>query len=131
MALVSHLWFGHKMLAAYNVHLESRTGDDLRRSQLGELLNDTRRYDAGTAVILAGDFNFDVSEQAAASCIRQMQFDNPFNHDAEELIRRDSGRNAAIDWVLTRSSLDISAAQVHSSVRASDHYPLSLTLRLS
>lgn len=44
MALLSHATIGQTMLAAYNLHLESRGGDDLRRSQLADVLNEALGY---------------------------------------------------------------------------------------
>lgn len=61
MALLSHATIGQTMLAAYNLHLESRGGDDLRRSQLADVLNETLGYGLDVPVIVAGDFNFDVT----------------------------------------------------------------------
>lgn len=54
------------MLAVYNLHLESREGDDLRRSQLADVLNETLRYGLDVPVIVAGDFNFDVTKPGNA-----------------------------------------------------------------
>lgn len=121
MALVTHLMIGNKTLAAYSVHLESRNGDDLRQSQLDELLADTRGYDVGTPIVVAGDFNFDVSQNSTLSTLQELQFETTFNSD----------HGAPIDWILTHGPLQAMAARVDTSVRASDHYPLFLTLRLS
>ena len=41
MALLSHATIGQTMLAVYNLHLESRGGDDLRCSQRADVLNET------------------------------------------------------------------------------------------
>ena len=44
---------GNRTLAVYNLHLESRNGERLRRLQLAELLADTRRYGADPPVVVA------------------------------------------------------------------------------
>jgi len=77
MALLSHATIGRTMLAVYNLHLKSRNGDDLRRSQLADVLNETLRYGLDVPVIVAGDFNFDVTKPGNA-CVYETGFQNPF-----------------------------------------------------
>ena len=67
MALVSHIPWLEAQLILYNVHLESRGTDVLRCSQLAEILQDMQRYESAVPIIVAGDFNFDLSQQPAAS----------------------------------------------------------------
>ncbi len=117
------------MLAVYNVHLESRDGDELRRSQLAEVLNHTLQCGLDVPVIVAGDFNFDVTERCNACLTLERGFDNPFADLCLETARsRWFARSSVIDWMLTRGPFTPISAQVHSSVSASDHYPLSLTI---
>jgi hypothetical protein len=40
--------------ACYNLHLESRSNDELRRAQLEDVLQDSAKYDSASPVILAG-----------------------------------------------------------------------------
>jgi endonuclease/exonuclease/phosphatase family metal-dependent hydrolase len=130
MALVTRVGIGKKALAVYNLHLESRS-QELRRAQLAELLAETRRHAGGIPVVVAGDFNFDVTEGSIASAIRDGQFENPFEDRAGRTTRSRRGRRgSAIDWILIRGPLRSVAAQVHDSVSASDHYPLCVTLEL-
>ena len=77
MALLSHVMIEEARLAVYNLHLESRGGNDLRRSQLAEVLNETLRYGLDVPVIVAGDFNFDVTKPGNA-CVYETGFQNPF-----------------------------------------------------
>ena len=77
MALLSHATIGRTMLAVYNLHLKSRNGDDLRRSQLADVLNETLGYGLDVPVIVAGDFNFDVTKPGNA-CLNERGFQNPF-----------------------------------------------------
>ena len=76
MALVSEVNIGGRTLVTYNLHLESRGDDNLRCSQLNDCLEDARRYNSATPIILAGDFNLDVSRGTAADVIKRAQFRN-------------------------------------------------------
>src|SRR6516162_1969515 len=131
MALVSHIACFGKHLVAYNVHLESRGDDALRSSQLTEILDDTHQYGADTPLVIAGDFNFDLSREPAASTIAHTPFKSPFKsgsvHPTTPRSRLGSAR--AVDWILTRSALDYAEAKLYHSISASDHYPLSLVLK--
>ena len=131
MALESHIaWFG-KWLVVYNVHLESRGNDNLRCSQLTEILEDSRQYDADVPVVVAGDFNFDLTREPVASVVASTPFNNTFNNGNVRPTTTQSrlGRARVVDWVLTRGPLDHAEVELHGSVCASDHYPLSLSLR--
>jgi endonuclease/exonuclease/phosphatase family metal-dependent hydrolase len=130
MALVTHVAFGNHSLTVYNVHLESRNGDQLRRSQLAELLNDTRQCDSDNQLLVAGDFNFDLTATSKSSVVHQAGFENPFAAVGLPTIPRSFQGRRAIDWILIRGDAKTRSPEVHDSVAASDHYPLSLTLRL-
>lgn len=39
-------------IACYNLHLESRSNDELRRAQLNEVSVDSAKYDSASLVIL-------------------------------------------------------------------------------
>ncbi len=130
MTLVTHVQVGERTLVVCNLHLESRSGE-VRRAHVAELLQDTRRYDCATPIVLAGDFNFDVTQNPAASAIARMHFQNPFNqkhpHTACSRFLR---RKLAIDSILIRGPAHTTDTCVDSSVSASDHFPLSITLQL-
>ena len=129
LALVSDANVAGKTIVAYNLHLESKGDDGLRRSQLGEVLDDARQYDRSVPVTLAGDFNLDVSGEPAASAISHAQFQDAF---ANQHVPTTTGslleQGRVIDWIFTRGPVRASRPQVHRSVLASDHYPLSITL---
>jgi endonuclease/exonuclease/phosphatase family metal-dependent hydrolase len=132
MALVSEVSIGGLPLVSYNLHLESRGNDALRCSQLDECLADARCYKSAIPLILAGDFNLDVSRSVAANDIKQAQF---LSTSAKEPLRTtpqhslfDRGR--AIDWIFTPGSVRAAGLRIHNSVSASDHYPLSVKLTL-
>jgi endonuclease/exonuclease/phosphatase family metal-dependent hydrolase len=130
MALISEVSIGGRTLLTYNLHLESRSDDTLRCSQLYECFNDARTYKADTPIILAGDLNMDVSRSAAAAAARQAQFQSAFTKRPVPTTPARSlfDRGRAIDWVFTRGSVQAINPQVHNSVSASDHYPLSVKL---
>jgi len=130
MALVSLIAWSERPLIVYNLHLESRGNDELRRSQLAEVLNDTRQYDSELPVVIAGDFNLDLAREPAVPGILERPFGNPFNKGKIYLATSRSrlGRGRSIDGIFTRGPLACVGAQVHDSVVASDHYPISVTL---
>ena len=130
MALLTHALVPGRSLALYNLHCESRGGNDLRNSQLNEVLQHAKRYSLDVPVIAAGDFNFDLSQRQTAAALAEVGFVNPFaaSGHATTISRSLCARDRAIDWILLRGPLVATNAQVHNSVLASDHYPLSLTI---
>ena len=130
MALLARLAIGNRSLVAYNLHLESRNGDDLRCSQIAELLDDARQYGSDVVVIAAGDFNVDITE-VTVPALNQPAFENPFaGLNVATIPSGAFGRERAIDWILIRGNVKAESPQVHNSIMASDHFPLSLTLHL-
>lgn len=131
MALVSHVACFPKHVVAYNVHLESRGDDTLRCSQLTEILDDTHQYGAETPLVIAGDFNFDLSREPAASTMTRALFNSPFKNGnvRPTTTRSRLGRGRVIDWIVTRGPLGCAEADLNHSICASDHYPLSLVLK--
>ena len=130
VALLCHATIGETTLAVYNLHLESRRGDDLRRSQLSEVFNETLRHGLDAPVIVAGDFNFDVTK-AGSECLNKTGFQNPFADLGLRTAQAHSfGRSNTIDWILARGPVAPVSPKIHHSVSASDHYPLTLTLEL-
>src|SRR5229473_5433581 len=127
LALVCETAIAGKRLVTYNLHLESKGDDALRRSQLGETLDDAGRYDASTPIVLAGDLNLDVSREPASTTISQTQFLDVF---ANQHLPTTPGSflepGRTIDWIFTRGPIRASQPQVGRSVSASDHYPLSV-----
>ena len=130
MALVSEVNIAGKPLVSYNLHLESRGDNDLRRSQLLECLDDAGQYKSTAPIILAGDLNLNVTRTTASSDISRAQFQNEF---ADQQVRTTPpksllDRGSIIDWIFTRGPVRAKQPRVHNSVSASDHYPLSVTL---
>ena len=114
----------------YNLHLESRGNEELRMGQFSEMLTEIGRGPADAPVLLAGDFNFDLSRGPATTLIAGMRIDNRFASLGGRRTVPNHARAAAIDWILTRGALSASDPEIHDSVTASDHFPLSLELRL-
>jgi endonuclease/exonuclease/phosphatase family metal-dependent hydrolase len=129
LALVTEAAIGGITLVTYNLHLESKGDNGLRCAQLDEALDDARRYNGDTPIVFTGDFNLDASREPAATAIRHAQFRDEF---ADRHVATtphsffEDGR--AIDWIFTRGHIRASQPQVHHSVSASDHYPLSIRL---
>lgn len=132
LALVSDANVAGKMIVTYNLHLESKGNDTLRCSQLEETLDDARRYDSKTPTLLAGDFNLDASRGCADNLINRARFQDAFSNHYVQTTPSDSllDHGKVIDWIFTRGSLRARQPQVHRSVSASDHYPLSIALAL-
>jgi endonuclease/exonuclease/phosphatase family metal-dependent hydrolase len=129
MALVSQADIVGKKIVTYNLHLESKGDDQMRCSQLEEALKDAERYNWNTPILLTGDFNLDASSGPAANMISRSQFRDAF---ANQHVPTTPGsffeHGRIIDWIFTRGGVRASQAQVHRSVSASDHYPLSANL---
>jgi len=129
LALVTEVDIGGITLVTYNLHLESKGDDKLRGSQLEETLYDARRYAESTPIVLAGDFNLDVSAGVAPTTISQSRFQDAFaNRHLATTPCAFLENDRTIDWIFTRGPLRAGQSQVHRSVSASDHYPLSTTL---
>jgi endonuclease/exonuclease/phosphatase family metal-dependent hydrolase len=129
LALVCESNIAGKTIVTYNLHLESKGDDALRGSQLDETLDDAGRYDWNTPIVLAGDLNLDASGGPAATAIGRAQFQDAFAKQHVPTTPHsflEPGR--VIDWIFTRGPVLASQAQVHHSVSASDHYPLSTIL---
>ena len=133
MALITEVSISGRTLVTYNLHLESRGDDSLRCSQLDECFADACAYKSVIPIILAGDLNLDVSRSTAAHAARSARFQNVFGErpvpTTPPHLLFDRGR--AIDWLFTRGSVHAIRRQVHSSISASDHYPLSVKLTLT
>ena len=130
MALLNNIFIRGRSLALYNLHCESRGGDELRYSQLHEFLQHAKRCSLDVPVLAAGDFNFDLSQDQAVAAIEHAGFLSPFAklRHPTTISRSFSARDRVIDWILLRGPLVGTNPQVHSSVGVSDHYPLSLTV---
>ncbi|MBV8631885.1 MAG: endonuclease/exonuclease/phosphatase family protein [Silvibacterium sp.] len=132
MALVTEANIGGRTVVAYNFHLESRGDDRLRCSQLEECLDDARHYSAGVPLVMAGDYNMDVTRSAANTALTGARFRSVFSKPPD---RTTPGslleRGRPIDWIFTRGPVRSDSASVHTTVTASDHFPLSAKVAFS
>ena len=129
LALVSEVNIAGKTVVTYNLHLESKGDDLLRRSQLEEALDDTQRYTSNSPILFTGDFNLDLSNGPAATAISRAQFQDAFaNHHPPTTPGSFLEHGRIIDWIFIRGSVRACQPQVHRSIWASDHYPLSINL---
>ena len=133
MALVSDVTWSEKRLLVYNLHLESRGSDQLRSSQLAEVATDIHQYGSGLPVIVGGDFNFELSCQPAISAVNVARLRNPFydGNRRPTITRPRLARAGAVDWILVGGPLHYDRPELHDSVVASDHYPLSVAVHIT
>jgi endonuclease/exonuclease/phosphatase family metal-dependent hydrolase len=118
-------------IVCYNLHLESRSNDELRLAQLNEVLQDAGSYDSTQPIVVAGDLNLNASKPAIADVLARAGFRDvvPSSRVATTPARHllEAGRH--IDWAFVRGPVQADAGRVHRSVRGSDHYPISFELR--
>ncbi len=130
IALAAEISIQGVSIISYNLHLESRSNDELRIAQLNEVLLDSGVYDSAQLVVVAGDLNLNASKSAIADVLARAGFRDvvptsrvpttPARHVLE------AGRH--IDWAFVRGPVEADAGKVHRSVRGSDHYPISFEL---
>ena len=133
IALVAQINVAGSKLVTYNLHLESRASDELRLSQVEEVLSDAARQDPQCPLVVAGDFNLDASKDGAGLAFARAGFresitvprtpTTPGRHLFEPGHR--------IDWAFVRGPIRAGSGRVHNQVKASDHYPISFTLTAS
>jgi endonuclease/exonuclease/phosphatase family metal-dependent hydrolase len=131
IALVAEIGIQCGPMICYNLHLESRSNDELRFAQLNEVLHDAVGYDSTQLVVVAGDLNLNASKPVVMDSLARAGFldvvptaripTTPARHLLE------AGRH--IDWAFVRAPVQAGAGKVHRSVRGSDHYPISFELR--
>lgn len=133
IALAAEIEITGVSLVSYNLHLESRANDGLRLSQLEEVVRDATGFDSTHPLVLAGDLNLNASRLGVTDVLSQHGF-----RDAAPTARvpttpprhlLESGRH--IDWAFVRGPMNVTGAQVHSSIKASDHYPISFDVDFS
>jgi endonuclease/exonuclease/phosphatase family metal-dependent hydrolase len=130
MALVTEINVAGSKLVTYNLHLESRGSDELRLSQIEEVLSDVAWQDSQYPTLIAGDFNLDASKDAAARAFLTAGFQDavavPGTPTTPARRLFEPGRQ--IDWAFIRGPIKAGSGQVHSRVTVSDHYPISVIL---
>jgi endonuclease/exonuclease/phosphatase family metal-dependent hydrolase len=131
IALITEICPPGHSLAVYNLHLESRGDDALRQSQLEEALRDASRHSRRVPTILAGDLNLDTSGPLPAEALTRCGFrsavalPSPHTTTPRGLFRT----RRSIDWAYVSGPVEATNGLVNDSVEASDHYPISFTLK--
>lgn len=116
-------------LTVYNLHLESRGSDELRLSQLREAINDASKHIPQDAIVLAGDFNFDVLDhKSAATLLERAGLRNAIGSSTATTAKSFLKRAKRIDWALVSGPIRANGGRVHREVDASDHYPMSFSV---
>jgi endonuclease/exonuclease/phosphatase family metal-dependent hydrolase len=128
IALVTEVEMQRRSLSVFNLHLESRGDEDLRHAQLEEAIVDACPR---VPTLLAGDLNFDVSRKVPASALDLVGFrsalalPSPHTTTPRGLFRQ----RRKIDWAYVSGPVEAINGRVHDRVNASDHYPISFTLK--
>ena len=129
IALVTEVEAAGRRLAVYNMHLESRGNDDLRLAQLQEVLQDAAKYAPQSSTLLAGDLNFDASSAFRTGTFGfSSALGLPSPHTTPRGLFQ---RQRAIDWAFVAGPIEATSGRVHNTVMASDHYPISFTIKFS
>ena len=120
-------------MVTYNLHLESRSDDDVRLAQLNEVLHHAATYDPARLIILAGDLNLNASKPPVSELLARAGFRDAVPTALVPTTPRRHLLEAAhhIDWAFVRGCSQPDAGKVLKFVNASDHYPISFELRLS
>jgi len=133
IALAAEIEITGFSVVSYNLHLESRSNDALRLSQLEETVHDAAALDSTHPLVLAGDLNLNASKLGVTDVLARGGF-----RDAAPTARvpttprrhlLENGKH--IDWAFIRGPMKVTSAQVHSSIKASDHYPISFDVDFS
>src|SRR6266478_1112847 len=109
IALVTEIEAARRGLTVYNLHLESRGNNDLRLSQLDEVLQDASKYAPQLPTLLAGDLNFDASSAFRAGAPRGLGFrsvldlPSPRTTPARGLFQR----RRSIDWAFASGAIEV------------------------
>lgn len=131
IALAAEIETAGISIMSYNLHLESRGNDQLRLSQLEEVVQDASAYDSIPLIVLAGDLNVNASQPAAANVLARGGFGKAAPISSVPTTPRrhllEGGRS--IDWAFVRGPVRVESARVHNRVTVSDHYPISFELR--
>lgn len=126
IALIAELDNGGKPLVIYNLHLESKGTEQLRLQQLNEVLDDAQKYPPDTSIIIAGDLNTLSFHSGLIPRLRQAGYRSAFGDRRvrTHVIMGD------LDWVFVRGPVEFGDAQVVRGVGGSDHFPITVNVRL-
>ena len=130
IALVTEIEGAGRRLAVYNLHLESRGNQDIRLAQMEEALQDVRKQPPQSPALIAGDLNFDASSASPTQYFgfrSALGIPSPHTTPPRGLFQR----QRTIDWAFVSGPVEAILGHVHTDIHASDHYPISFTVRFS
>ncbi len=125
MALITENEVNGHLLVTYNVHYESRNYGRIQMDQLNETTADMKQYPAGTAFILAGDFNSKYFPHFFRDKLAADGFTSATGHD----VPRTHLVVGALDWIWVRGPVTVSEGQVRHDISGSDHLPIEAVLQ--
>ena len=133
IALVTEIEGPGRKLTAYNLHLESRGSNDLRLAQLNEVLRDAAKYAPRSPTLVAGDMNFNASSVIRAGAAPGLGLRSAIKLPSPPTtpVRSFFQGPHTIDWAFISGPIEARLGRVHNGVEASDHYPLSFTIKFS
>ena len=132
IALVADINISGNKFVTYNLHLESRANDELRLSQVQEVLSDAVRQDPRWPLVIAGDLNLDASKNSAAAAFASAGFQDAIAAHTPLRLRPATclNRGARLIGLLFAGRYPSSLGRVHKQVKASDHYPISFSAQV-
>lgn len=131
MALCVAVKLPQRTLITYNLHLESKGSDSLRISQLNQTVRESEKVPARSPVLIAGDMNLNANEGSVAAALTSAGFQDAVGQPDEPTRPAHMfGPARAIDGIFVNRRLRSRDGQIHSSASGSDHYPVSVRLRL-
>ncbi|HSW48719.1 MAG TPA: endonuclease/exonuclease/phosphatase family protein, partial [Bryobacteraceae bacterium] len=83
-----------------------------------------RRYPVGTPILIAGDLNTRKPSSPVVAALLQEGFRMAVGDQVT------TARGAALDWIFIRGPVSFEEGLIHRDVRVSDHFPLSVLIRL-
>lgn len=121
IALVTELRFAGQLLVVYNVHLESRSLGKIQKQEVNEIQADSKRYPAGTAIIVGGDFN---SKYFPSHFLRNMER-RGFRSALGQQVEQTHKIALALDWIFGKGPIELRDGRVRKDLHnASDHFPV-------
>jgi endonuclease/exonuclease/phosphatase family metal-dependent hydrolase len=124
LALSAELEAGSRRLVVYNVHLESRGPETLRLRQIQQVLAHADKFHRGASIAMAGDLNVSGPSSPVIAAILGAGFRTAVGGDIT------TARGAPLDWIFVRGDVGFAGGAVRREVRASDHYPLAVRIKL-
>src|SRR5207245_10326889 len=118
IALSAEISIQSVSIICYNLHLESRSNDELRLAQLNELLQDAGGCDSTQPIVVAGDLNLNASKPAIADLLARAGFRDvvPSSRVPTTPARHLLEAGRYIDWAFVRGPAQADATKVRMSV---------------